>query len=91
MQEVSWINWGMHMTDEIYKRVEKIFREILTDQQFESFHPNATMEDVDGWDSMSFLEIIMGLENEFKLRVDGLDAAGLISVPNILLYLGSKN
>lgn len=79
------------MTEELYQRVESIFREILTDQQFESFHPNATMDDIDGWDSMSFLEIIIALEGEFNLRIDGLDATGLISVSNILTYLGSKS
>jgi acyl carrier protein len=79
------------MSDKIYERVENIFRDILTDRQFEAFHPNATMDDVDGWDSMSFLEIVMALESEFNIRIDGLDAASLISVPNIIAYLRSKS
>jgi hypothetical protein len=40
------------MSDAIYVRVENIFRDILTHQQFETLHPTATMDDVDGWDSM---------------------------------------
>ena len=79
------------MSDEVYMRVENTFRSILTDQQFEAFHPEATMDDVEGWDSLSFLDIIMSLENEFDIRIDGLDAASLISVANILAYLRSQS
>jgi acyl carrier protein len=82
---------GIHMSDAIYVRVENIFRDILTDQQFETLHPTATMDDVDGWDSMSFLEIIMALESEFNIDIDVLDAAKLVSIPNILDYLRSKS
>lgn len=77
----------MFMSDDVYARVENIFRNILDERQFKAFHANATMDEVDGWDSMSFLEIIMSLESEFHLRIDGLDAANLISVPNIIAYL----
>ncbi len=48
------------------------------------------MDDIDGWDSMTHLAIIVGLEAEFNLRIDGLDAASMISVPSILEYLRAQ-
>jgi acyl carrier protein len=78
------------MSDEVYERVHKIFATVLSGQQLEAFHPESTMDEIDGWDSMTFLEIIMGLEGEFGIRIDGLDAASMISVPNILAYLRNE-
>jgi len=78
------------MSDELYQRVADVFRSILTDEQMEALHPNASMDDVEGWDSLNFLEVIMGLESTFDIRIDGLDAANLTSIPNILEYLRSN-
>ena len=75
------------MSTELYERVEKIFREMLTEEQFTAFGPEATMDDVEGWDSLSFLNVVLELEGEFGVRIDGLDAANLVTVPNIIAYL----
>jgi acyl carrier protein len=81
----------MFMSSEVFERVEKVFRTVLTPPQMESFNLEATMDDVDGWDSLSFLSIIMGLEGEFSVRIDGLDAISLTSVANIITFLQSKS
>jgi len=78
------------MSDEIYQRVSDVFRTMLSEEQMGALNPDATMDDVDGWDSLNFLEMIMGLERTFGIRIDGLDAAYLTSVPNIIEYLRSK-
>ena len=79
------------MSDEIYERVSDVFRTMLTDEQMGALKPDATMDEVDGWDSLNSLDMIMGLESTFGIRVDGLDAASLISIPNILEYLRSNS
>jgi acyl carrier protein len=78
------------MSDEIYQRVSDVFRNMLTDEQMEALNPEATMDDVEGWDSLNFLDMIMGLESTFGIRIDGLDAANLTSIPNIIEYLESN-
>jgi acyl carrier protein len=78
------------MSDEIFQRVSDVFRTMLSEEQMGALNPEATMDDVDGWDSLNFLEMIMGLERTFGIRIDGLDAAYLTSVPNIIEYLRSK-
>jgi acyl carrier protein len=75
------------MTDSTLDRVKSVFGSVLTGEQLEKFNANATMDDIDGWDSLNFLNIIMGLEHEFNIRIDGLDAATMTSVPDILEYL----
>ena len=73
----------------VLDRVEAVFKTVLTNEQSTGFDAKATMDDIDGWDSLNFLSIIMGLEGEFDIRIDGLDAATLTSVPNMLEYLES--
>jgi acyl carrier protein len=67
--------------------VTEVFRKVLTEEQFAGFNLGASMDEVDGWDSLNFLSIIVELENAFDIRIDGLDAANMTSVPNILEYL----
>ena len=78
------------MTDEIYGRLGPIFSSFLSEEQMGALNPDATMDDVEGWDSLSFLDMIMAIENEFGIRIDGLDAVNLTSIPNIIAYLQSN-
>jgi acyl carrier protein len=78
------------MSDEIYAKIEDVFRTMLDEDQMAALNPEATMDDVEGWDSLNFLDMIMGLESAFAIRIDGLDAANLTSIPNIIEYLGSN-
>jgi len=77
----------MKPMDNVSELVTEVFSKILTEEQFAGFNLEASMDDVDGWDSLNFLNIIMELENAFNIRIDGLDAATMTSVPNILEYL----
>jgi acyl carrier protein len=78
------------MSDDIYQRVAGVFRTMLTEEQMGALNAEATMDDVDGWDSLNFLDMIMGLEATFGIRIDGLDAANLTSIPNIIEYVRSN-
>jgi acyl carrier protein len=78
------------MSDEIYQRVADVFRTMLTEEQMQALSPAATMDDVEGWDSLNFLDMIMGLESTFSIRIDGLDAANLTTIPDIIEYLQSN-
>lgn len=75
------------MSDAIYQRVAGVFGTVLGEEGISTFSPQSTIDDVDGWDSLNFLDIIMGLEKEFDIRIDGLDAANLTTVPSIVDYL----
>lgn len=48
------------------------------------------METVPGWDSQSFLSLIVAMEDEFAITVSMLDAVGLYSVAAIDKYLEKR-
>ncbi len=75
------------MNEALMSRLKGIFSEILSEEQLASFNMDSTMDNTEGWDSLNFLNVVLGLESEFGLRIDGLDAANLVSVANIVAYL----
>ena len=69
------------------ERIEKVFRTVLIEDNAAGFSESATMDEINSWDSLNFINIIIALEQEFDLKIDGLDAAEMTSIPRILGYI----
>jgi acyl carrier protein len=52
---------------------------------------SSTMEEIEEWDSLGHVHIMVALEQAFDLYMDVDDFANLDSVPAILQYLQSEN
>lgn len=52
---------------------------------------SSTMEDIEEWDSLGHVHIMVALEQAFDLYMDVDDFGELDSVPGILKYLESEN
>ena len=52
---------------EILKRVEEIFREELEIEDLE-LNDETTADDVEEWDSLSHIQLIVSIEKEFNLK-----------------------
>ena len=59
--------------------------------QADTIRENSTMEDIEEWDSLGHVHIMVALEQAFDLYMDVEDFAELDSVPAILQYLASEN
>ncbi len=55
------------MQEQIKKEVQEIFRKVFVNTTIILFD-NLTAEEIDGWDSLSHLELITELETHFKIR-----------------------
>ncbi len=53
--------------NEILKRVEEIFREELEIEDLE-LNDETTADDVEEWDSLSHIQLIVSIEKEFNLK-----------------------
>ncbi len=51
---------------------------------------NSTMEDIEEWDSLGHVHIMVALEQAFDLYMDVDDFAELDNVPAILSYLAAE-
>ena len=53
--------------EEIYSRLTQVFREALEDDTLK-LRPETTADDVDAWDSLSHVQLIVAAEQDFGVR-----------------------
>ncbi|MBX3522947.1 MAG: acyl carrier protein [Xanthobacteraceae bacterium] len=70
-------------------RMNKVFREIFEDPTI-SLKDETTAQDVEGWDSLRHIDLIMQLEEEFGLRFTVDDITGLKNVGEMIAMLERK-
>tara|TARA_B100000963_G_scaffold301041_1_gene273596 strand:+ start:1116 stop:1343 length:228 start_codon:yes stop_codon:yes gene_type:complete len=72
--------------------LEKVIKIIAnqTSSDVDDIGINSSMENVDGWDSVTYVEIILSLEEEFQIEFSSLESASLNNVASILEILDSK-
>ena len=76
--------------EEVYERLNKVFREILDDDSIE-LHDETVADDVDGWDSFEHINLVVAVEKEFGIRTFAtLDEAmaNVGEMVDIILELG---
>ncbi|MBO4883293.1 MAG: acyl carrier protein [Lachnospiraceae bacterium] len=76
--------------EEVYERLNKVFREILDDDSIE-LHDETVADDVDGWDSFEHINLIVGVEEEFGFKIPMgkvVTMANVGEMVDIILELG---
>mgnify|MGYP001327772327 FL=1 len=72
-------------------KLEKILKEVF---QVEKIDLNFSMDEIPEWDSFKHYEVIIAIENEFKIKLSMSDTIEIISIPiiksKILKYLNEK-
>ena len=72
-------------------KLEKILKEVF---QVEKIDLNFSMDEIPEWDSFKHYEVIIVIENEFKIKLSISDTIEIISIPiiksKILKYLNEK-
>ena len=72
-------------------RLEKILKEVF---QVEKIDLNLSMDEIPNWDSFKHYELIIAVENEFKIKLKIADTMAITSIPiiksKILKYLNEK-
>ena len=64
-------------------RVRAVFAEVLSPEIAARLTPASTTDTVEGWDSHTFVAIILGLEQRFGITLTALEAARLQSIESI--------
>jgi len=53
--------------EEIRKQVEQVFRDVFEDADL-CLNEQMTADDIDGWDSLKHIDIIIALEKQLKVK-----------------------
>ncbi len=70
-------------------RIRRVFREVFNDGQMKIWDAMSA-KDVKGWDSLSQVKLLIGLEEEFSVKFTTHEVTQLTSVGNIKEALARK-
>jgi len=70
-------------------RLQSVFREVFDDDQLE-IRASTTKTDIPDWDSMADVKLIIGLEDEFRIKFTTSEIGRLQSVGDVVAALSRR-
>jgi acyl carrier protein len=82
---------GLRRMDEpqIYQRLTEIFQEIFDEDSIE-VTPKLSADDVDGWDSLTHIRLILTIEKVFKIKFSTSEIGKLENVGDLVALIQGK-
>jgi acyl carrier protein len=74
---------------EVRNRLQNVFREVFEDDNLEIFD-EMTANDLDDWDSLQHITLIVAIEQEFSIKFTTPEIAGLKNVGDTLELIERK-
>jgi len=74
---------------EVYAVLTEVFQELFADESI-VLTPTTTADDVEGWDSFNHLNIIVGVESRFRIRLQTREVEGLTNVGDMVKLILAK-
>ncbi len=71
------------------ERVQNVFREVFDDEKL-AVHRETQAKDVEGWDSLTHITLIMTLEDTFKIKFTTREVMGFQNVGEMMDCLRVK-
>jgi acyl carrier protein len=75
--------------DDIINQLQGIFRDVLDDETV-SLAAATTADDVDGWDSLSHIQLIVAAEKHFRIKFDSREILSWRSVGEMAQAIARK-
>jgi acyl carrier protein len=74
---------------EIYAKLNEVFRDVFDDDEV-IVNPETTAADVDGWDSLAHIRLMLTVEKAFGVKFAAADIAGLKNVGELAGLIESR-
>ena len=76
-------------TTEIYAKLTSLFRDLFDDDDIR-LDENTTAKDIDGWDSLSNIRMVLSVETTFGIRLSAAQVASLATLGDLVAVIASK-
>ena len=70
-------------------RIQNVFREVLEDEDF-VLDRTLKREDLEAWDSLTHIQLVLGLKKEFGIKFSTQQIMKMQSVEDIFTFLESR-
>jgi acyl carrier protein len=74
---------------QIYSRLAPVFDEVFDDETIE-LTPQLMAKDVDGWDSLTHIRLILSVEKAFKIRFTTSEIGNLENVGDLVALIRAR-
>lgn len=75
--------------NEILEEVQEIFRDVLENEEI-VLTPETTANDVDDWDSLSHIQLIVAIEKKFKIKFTSKEILSWNNIAEMTESIASK-
>lgn len=75
--------------EELLQQIQEIFRDVLDDEEI-VLTESATAEDVEGWDSLTHIQLIVAIEKQFKIKFTSKEILSWKNVGELVDCLAAK-
>lgn len=76
-------------TDTIYTRLTPIFHDVFDDETI-AVTPTLTADDVDEWDSLAHIRLVLAIEKKFGLKFSAAEVGRLKNVGEFVALIQAK-
>ena len=77
------------MDKEIYERLNSVFRDIFDDETIE-VNANTTSSDIEDWDSLEHINLIVAIEQEFGMKFNMNEVTTMKNVGEMVEIIKSR-
>ena len=74
----------------VYQQMNRIFRNVFDDESIE-LQDETNAEDIEDWDSLEQINLIVAIENEFEMMFDMAEIADLANVGEMVDLILKKD
>ncbi len=74
---------------EVIQQLQPIFREVFMDESL-NISEDLTAENVEAWDSLSHIDMIIRVEEEFQIKIPTLKAASMKNTGELITLISES-
>jgi acyl carrier protein len=74
---------------QIYSRLTEVFQDVF-DEDFIQVTPELTAKDVDGWDSVNHIRLMLTVEKAFKVKLSTSEIGNLANVGDLVKLIEAR-
>lgn len=75
--------------DKVYERLNEVFRNVFDDEEI-VVNENTTSNDIEDWDSLEHINLIVAVENEFGIKFDMSEVTSMKNVGEMVEIINKK-
>lgn len=76
-------------TSEVYQRLSTVLQEVFDDDELEAT-PDLTASDVEGWDSLKHIRLVLSVEKAFHISFSASEIGNLKNIGELASLIDAK-